>query len=125
MKINKKFIAPFYPFAGIAVAWYCFMPNIELLTGTGVYRSQLLIHTSGLVQELGNIWRYVSQPKTYDWKLCRNKYLKEHLAKTSEFQENIPFGERYKNKEYMELMQIDLPTYLDSKCGDKPKEGTR
>ncbi len=44
MKLDKKFLAPFYPFAGFAVAWYCFMLNFTLLFSGGVYRSQLAIN---------------------------------------------------------------------------------
>ena len=121
MKINKSFLAPFYPFAGIAVAWYCFMPNIELLTRTGIYRSQLVIHTSGVVQDLGAFWRSVTQPKKTKWNKCRYKYLTENNDKWTELLK-IPVRERIDNEEYQALIKIDLKSYINSKCGSTPDE---
>ena len=124
MKINKSFLAPFYPFAGIAVAWYCFMPNIELLTCTGMYRSQLLIHANFVAKDLRYFWRSVTQPKKTKWDKCRYKYLMENNEKWIEFnKKNIPLGsERINNKEYQDLIKIDLKSYINSKCGSTPEE---
>ena len=46
MKIDKKFLATFYPFADFAVASNCFMPNFTLLFSGGMYRSQFPIHAN-------------------------------------------------------------------------------
>ena len=59
MKINKSFLAPFYPFCGIAVAWYCFMPNIELLKDYGdggikINQKELEENKNKIVETLNN-----------------------------------------------------------------------
>ena len=124
MKINKKFLAPFYPFAGFAVAWYCFMPNFTLLFSGGMYRSQLLIHANFLYKDARYLWKKTTQPKTMKYKECRFNEMINFNSKRNEMALSIPIEERYKNEEYMALLKIDLPTYLEEKCGEPPKEGT-
>ena len=118
MKINKKFLAPFYPFAGFAVAWYCFMPNFTLLFSGGMYRSQLLIHANFLYKDARYLWKKTTQPKTMKYKECRFYEMRELSKKRS----SIPIKEPISN--YPELFNIELSTYLDEKCGEPPKEGT-
>ena len=124
MELDKKFLAPFYPFAGFAVAWYCFMPNFTLLFSGGLYRSQLLLHASSVSWNARYLWKKITQPKTVKYEECRYNTMNNFITKQNEMADKIPFEERYKNKEYMALVQTDLSTYLDSKCGEPPKEGT-
>ena len=123
MKINKSFLAPFYPFAGFAVAWYCFMPNLTLLFGNGMYRSQLVIHANFLYKDARYLWRKTTQPKTEQYKLCRYKYSNELLDKGEKFQK-IPFLERMKNEEYIAYTNLNRDVYFETNCGLKPKKGT-
>ncbi len=124
MKINKKFLAPFYPFAGFCVAWYCLMPNFTLLFSGGMYRSQLLIHANFLINDARYLWKKTTQPKTMKYKECKFNEMINFNSKRNEMALSIPIEERYKNEEYMALLKIDLPTYLEEKCGEPPREGT-
>ena len=112
MKINKKFLAPFYPFAGFAVAWYCFMPNFKYLTIGGYYRSQLVIHANFLYDKANYLWRRTTQPKTTIYKKCRFTKMGEYIRQKNELA-------------YYDFITLpDMDTYIDNKCGDRPKEGT-
>ena len=97
------------------------MPNFTLLFSGGMYRSQLVIHASGVVQDLGAFWRSVTQPKKTKWDKCRYKYLIEHNDKWTKLLE-IPVRERIENEEYQALIKIDLKSYINSKCGSTPDE---
>jgi len=119
MKLDKKFLAPFYPFAGFAVAWYCFMPNFILLFSGIVYRSQLAINIKQLINSGKALHYRITQPKTRKYKICEFNAMVELSDKRSPI---LTSKEPLSN--YQELFNIDLSKYFDEKCGEPPKEGT-
>ena len=116
-----QFLAPFYPFAGVAVAWYCFMPNFRYLSNNGVYRSQLVINVGQIIRIGEGLHYSITQPKTKEWKECA---INEGWGYTDylwpDFDESMKEGRPATKR-------IDPMTYEEyqiMKCGEKPQEGT-
>tara|TARA_A100001388_G_C28330785_1_gene294306 strand:- start:115 stop:438 length:324 start_codon:yes stop_codon:yes gene_type:complete len=107
MKIDKKFLAPFYPFAGFCVAWYCLMPNFTLLFSGGMYRSQLLIHANFLYKDARYLWKKTTQPKTTKWNQC-----------------SLDAGWEYFDLDKKGKTTEGMMEYKIKKCGEKPEKGT-
>ena len=120
MKINKKFLAPFYPFAGFDLAWYCFMPNFRYLTAGGVYRSQLVINIGQLINTAKGLYYSKNQPKTKKWKMCA---LNEGWGYIDYIYPDMEEA-RKEGRPSTKVSEITLEEYQIIKCGQPPKEGT-
>ena len=120
MKFNKSFLAPFYPFAGFAVARYCFAPNFKYLTIGGVYRSQLVINIGQLINTGKALHYQITQPKTRKWKMCA---LNEGWGYIDYIYPDIEQA-RKEERAATKIRDITLEEYKIMKCGQPPKEGT-
>ena len=73
-------MAPFYLFAGLPFAWYCFMPNFGVLSEKKIYRSQLTIHLDILINKSKYLWKKTTLPRDIEWKACRYDAFDEFAA---------------------------------------------
>ena len=115
-----QFLAPFYPFAGVAFAWYCFIPNFRYLANNGVYRSQLVINVGQIIR-MGEALHYsITKPKTKEWRECA---FNEGWGYTDyiwpDLDESIKEGRAPTKRSDMTLEEYQI-----MKCGEKPQEGT-
>tara|TARA_Y100001978_G_scaffold87476_1_gene78303 strand:+ start:233 stop:595 length:363 start_codon:yes stop_codon:yes gene_type:complete len=120
MKIDKKFLAPFYSFAGFALAWYCFMPNFRYLTRGGVYRSQLVINIGQLINTAKGLHYSITQPKTKKWQMCAINEALGYIDYIYPDREEA----RKEGRPSTKVSDITLEEYQIMKCGQPPKEGT-
>ena len=99
-----SFLAPFYLFAGIPFAWYCFVPNFSVLSEKRIYRSQLTIHLNFLINRSKYLWEETTLPKDIKWKACRYDAFDELNIKSNS-----------------SIDQKDIIyKYMDNKCGENP-----
>tara|TARA_B100000242_G_scaffold152496_1_gene108924 strand:- start:804 stop:1136 length:333 start_codon:yes stop_codon:yes gene_type:complete len=103
-----SFLAPFYLFAGLPFAWYCFMPNFGVLSEKKIYRSQLTIHLDNLVNRSKYLWKRTTLPKDIEWKACRYDAFDEFQIKLFETSSDQKDN------------QNRLFKYMDNQCGEKP-----
>ena len=117
MKIDKKFFAPFYPFAGFVAAWYCFIPNPSILWNTGVFRSQLVINVGQLINTAKGLHYSITQPKTKKWKMCALNegwgYIDYIFPDMEESRKEVRAATK--------VSEITLEEYKIMKCGEAPK----
>ena len=113
--IHKAIAMVVLPFAGVAIGWYLFMPNMEWLRVREEYRSQAvldLIHAQNII----NKWRYhLFTPKeTKNWTSCILKEGWKYLE-ASLYKDNKGEGASAKWTE-----SITIDQYKLKKCGPKP-----
>ena len=77
-------MAPFYLFAGLPFAWYCFMPNFGVLSEKKIYRSQLTIHLDFIINRSKYFLGKTTLTKETKWKACRYDAFDEFQIKLFE-----------------------------------------
>ena len=102
------------PFAGVALGWYLFMPNIRTLISTGTYRSQLLINLQQL-RKAGSDVKYEltssKEQKAYDE--CFGKTFRNWIE--GGYEERKPYRDKFGDDKAMDA-------YMLEKCGPAPAE---
>ena len=121
--MNKDLKQGFYIGAGFALAWYCFMPNLNLLFREKIYKSQLIIHSNQLYAEARYFFNRVhnSRPEMIQWQECADYALKDLKrnwrdninSEGNVFAESIAFL-------HQQNISINSEEYFEEQCGEKP-----